>query len=57
MNKCSPEDLRQALKIVDVMKKSGIDFVPIPVESPEHKEQLKSQCQDVLDRIVLSSEG
>lgn len=45
MLKCSPTEMRKNLQVVELFKKTGVDFVPIPVLSLEHKIELVKQCQ------------
>lgn len=40
IQRASPRDLRIALDLVNHLKMSGIDFVPVPVTSQEQKKEL-----------------
>ena len=40
MNRASPAVLRKALEYAQLLSKSGIDFVPVPVLSDEDKASL-----------------
>ena len=51
MNKCSPVEMRKNLKAVDLMANHGIDFVVMPVTSPENKLELIKQAQQALETL------
>ena len=55
MNKCSPVEMRKSLQIVEQFKQHGIDFVPIPVKSEDHKIELISMGNDVFEQILKES--
>jgi hypothetical protein len=48
---CSPVEMRKNLILVDALRKSGMDFVAIPVLSDEHKEELLKQVKTNLSKI------
>lgn len=50
MLKASPVEIRKCLSMVEIFKKSGIAFVPIPVISKEDYEKL---YQELTSRIKL----
>ncbi len=56
MNKATPSDVRIALRLVDALKMSGIDFVPVPVTSKSHKVKLLQELQHALDKIEADVE-
>ena len=49
--KCSPIDMSKNLQIVDTFRKAGIDFVPIPAKSAEHKSQLEKMLFEILEQM------
>lgn len=51
MDRASPVELRKALQCADTLAKSGIDFVPIPVISPEQKAELLDQLFVLMEKI------
>jgi hypothetical protein len=51
MNKCSPVEMSKNLEAVEVLRKAGIDFVPMPVTDNQPKELLLDQVQKNLDEI------
>ena len=51
MNKCNPETMRKNVELVETFRSAGIDFVPVPVISDEHKEQLVLQLNVILKKI------
>lgn len=57
MNRASPVELRKALQCADVLAKSGIDFVPIPVVSPEQKAELTEMLHKLMDQIEEGAES
>lgn len=40
MNRCSPVEMRKNLEMVQMLKDSGIDFVPVVVLSESQKNEL-----------------
>ena len=52
MNKCSPTEMRKNLIIVDKFKSFGIDFVPMPVKSEDHKNELIHQSNEILTEML-----
>ena len=51
MNRASPVDIRNALEIAHTLAKAGIDFVPVPVLSPDDKLILARDVQMRLNQI------
>ena len=51
VERCNPAEMRKNMIAADAFKRCGIDFVPIPVRSPEHKAELLAQCFRELDAI------
>lgn len=56
MNKCSPVNMRKALKMVEAFREAGIEFVPVPVKGPIHKKVLLGQCLTALDDLERQAE-
>ncbi len=54
MNKCSPVEMRKSLEAVELYKTVGIDFVPMPVKSLEHKIELVKQADDIFNEIAYA---
>lgn len=52
MNKCNPADMRGNLSVVEAFKISGIDFVAIPVMSPDHKRDMLKYVDKLLAEIA-----
>lgn len=52
MNKASPIDMRKMLDVVDVLKRAGIMFVPIPVLNDEDKAKYLELMNDQLEKAV-----
>lgn len=56
--KASPIEMRKSLEMVQQMKMAGIDFVPVPVTSPEHKQALVAETlQSIASLVALAEEG
>lgn len=55
MDKCSPVDMRKNLEAVEIFRKAGIDFVPMPVTGSQPKERLLDQVQKNLDELFSES--
>jgi len=55
MNRCSPVEMRKNLEVVNQFKKYGIDFVAVPVKNQDHKAELISHGNKVLEEFA--SEG
>ena len=51
MNRALPVDIRNALEIAHTLTKAGIDFVPVPVSSPDDKLILARDVQMRLNQI------
>lgn len=57
MDRCSPVEMRKNLIVVEQFKKHGIDFVAVPVRDDDHKNELISLCNDVLEEMSSISEA
>jgi len=55
--RCSPVQMRQALELVDMMRKAGMEFVPVPVLNPADRERLMIIMADRLTKIEAAIEG
>lgn len=51
MERCSPVKMRNALEMVDALKKGGIEFVPIPVLNDDDYKILMALLNDKLTII------
>lgn len=51
LQRASPKDIRNALELVHSLKMQGIDFVPIPVTSPEQKQELFKMFENALQEL------
>lgn len=49
--KASPAELRKAAAMSDALIKAGIDFVPVIVESENHKQRLLGELGYKLDQM------
>lgn len=49
--KATPAELRKAAAMSDVLIKAGIDFVPVIVESENHKQRLLGELGYKLDQM------
>lgn len=56
MKKCSPVEMRKNLVIVDQLRMAGIDFVPVPVKSQEHKYELIVLVQNAFEELLKDCE-
>ena len=56
MNRASPADMRKALAVVDVLRKAGILFVPMPVMSAEDHSSLIEQVDSRLEQLAQQQE-
>jgi hypothetical protein len=52
MDKCSPVEMRKTLELVDVFRKTGIRFVPMPVFDDEDRAKTVSKMQEKLSECV-----
>ncbi len=57
MERCSPVEMRKNLETVDEFRKSGVDFVAIPVKNDDHKKELLIQCYKVFEDMIASEDG
>lgn len=51
IQRASPKDLRKSLELVNQLKMSGIDFVPVPVTSQEQKKELLIMFEKALQEL------
>ena len=52
MNRASPVEMRKALEMVNMLKMSGILFVPIPVINEKDHNELAKQAEEKLESIL-----
>lgn len=52
IERCSPAEMRKNLDMVHHFERIGLDFVPIPVKSAEHKQELMQLLKLSLDEIM-----
>lgn len=52
IERCSPAEMRKNLEMVHQFERIGLDFVPIPVKSAEHKQELMLLLTLSLDEIM-----
>lgn len=57
MNRASPLQLRKALEIANVMAKTGINFVCMPVVDESDYQNLLSKSEARLERIIAIAES
>lgn len=53
--KQSPVDMRKSLVLVGALKRSGIEFVPVPVLDDEHREKLVKELDASLEELMKRS--
>lgn len=51
LTRAASPDLRVALVLANELAQAGINFVPIPVLSPEHHKKLQAQLEELLERL------
>lgn len=51
MHRASPVEIRKSLEIVELLKKAGIAFIPIPILNEEDKNKLVCILQSRLETI------
>lgn len=56
MNRCNPVEMRKNLKIVALYIEAGIDFVPVPVRSQDHKKELIVLGNQILEKAIKQEE-
>ena len=52
MNQASAAKMREALKVVELFKKNGILFVPVPVTSDDDQVNLLVDAQGRLEQLA-----
>jgi len=57
MDRCKPEDMRNALILVDEFRKAGIGFIAIPYSSEEEMSNLVDMADRKLDEMIKEAEG
>ncbi len=59
MNRCSPEKMREALMQVELLKRSGIEFIPVPVTSDRVREIIMAAIEESMKEMdeMIGSEG
>jgi hypothetical protein len=57
MNKASPIDMRKMLDVVDVLKRAGIMFVPVPILNDEDKAKYLELMNDQFEKAVTLTDG
>lgn len=57
MKRASPTELRKGLTVAQVYATAGIDFVPMPVLSLEHKEELIAKGNQIMQQMIDESGG
>ena len=56
MDRCSPEDMRKNLLVVEAFMKQGVDFVAVPVKGVTHKEALVKLSMQIFDELASEAE-
>lgn len=56
MNQASPAKMREALKVVEILKKNMILFVPVPVLSEEDHEHLVADSAVRFEQLAQQAE-
>jgi hypothetical protein len=55
--RCSPVQMRKALEMVEALKQSGMEFVPVPVLNDADREKLLLITASRLEQIATAAEG
>lgn len=56
MERCSPTKMGKALKVVEAMKKAGLEFVPVPVKDDDHREELLKTSDSILKDMITGQD-
>ncbi len=54
--RATPQEMRKSLEVVELFRKAGIMFVPVPVTDEEHAKQLTKDLMDSLVKLEKLSE-
>ena len=57
MKRCDPAQMRKTLVLVEAYKQAGVDFVPVPVKNPVHRDALVSQVDSILEELLQIEES
>ena len=55
LQRCKSENNDANMQIANVLAKMGVDFVPMPVRSQEHREQLLLEGRQTLEELLALS--
>ena len=55
LQRCKSENNDANMQMANVLAKMGVDFVPMPVRSQEHREQLLLEGQQTLEELLALS--
>ena len=55
LQRCKSENNDVNMQMANVLAKMGVDFVPMPVRSQEHREQLLLEGQQTLEELLALS--
>ena len=56
MNICKPVQMRKNLEVVNDLKSSRIDFMPIPVKDEKHRIFLAQYAANILEDMAKDAE-
>ncbi len=56
MQRCSPLDMRIALEKTELLRKAGIEFIPLPVKNDKHRKKLIKQFDKIMNEIIAEME-
>ena len=56
MNICKPVQMRKNLEMVNDLRSSRIDFMPIPVRDEEHRLLLARYAESILEGMAVEAE-
>ena len=56
MSECKPLQMRKNLEMVQDLKNSRIDFMPIPVRDEKHRLMLAQYAANVLEEMAIAAE-
>lgn len=55
IQRCDSDNTNANMQMANVLAKMGVDFVPMPVRSQEHREQLLLEGQQTLEELLALS--
>lgn len=56
MNRATPEQIHKSMQAVQILLDAGIAFVPIPVMSEQHREEMIGYGGELLEQMAKDAE-